>query len=258
MAMREGRFSAEAYETLAETTIRGAVSNVVSTFRDNDRPNPSRDGDGEFSRLLSRLFRSFRNKDPEEKQQAVALPMRVLIEMAKLQATETQSSTFQIAIGAIYLCMRSCEYLKVPQSEKKRTDIVRLRNIILKRNNKILRHDDPNLEYADSVTIVFEKQKKDEKSDKVTQHKTTHVLMNPPCIWAAIVKRIRSYPGATDDTPVSAVWRNNKIVHITGKEMIDAIDRAALAIGYEKLGIKRGDFGTHSIRSGGSYGDGSR
>ena len=178
--------------------------------------------------------------------------MSVLVEMAKLQATETQRATCQLGIGAIYFCMRSCEYLLVPQSEKKRTDIVRLRNIILKRNNKILRHDDPHLEYADSVTIVFEKQKKDEKSDKVTQHKTHHVLMNPPRIWAAIVKRIRSYPGSSDDTPVSAVWRNNRIEHITGQEMIAAIDRAALAIGYDNLGLKRGDFGTHSIRSGGA------
>ena len=76
--------------------------------------------------------------------------------------------------------------------------------------------------------------------------------MNPPRIWATIIKRIRSYPGATDDTPVSAVWRNNKIEHITGQEMSNAIDYAALAIGYEKLGLKQGDFGNKSIRSGGA------
>jgi hypothetical protein len=62
---------------------------VASTFRDSDRPNPTKDDDGELGRLLSRLYRAFRNKDPAEKQQK-ALPARVLIEMSKLQATESQ------------------------------------------------------------------------------------------------------------------------------------------------------------------------
>jgi hypothetical protein len=41
---------------------------VSLTFRDNDQPNPTRDEDGELGRLLSRLFQTFRAKDPAEKQ----------------------------------------------------------------------------------------------------------------------------------------------------------------------------------------------
>ncbi len=95
-------------------------------------------------------------------------------------------------------------------------------------------------------------QKKDEKSDRVTQHITHHEIMCPVRAWAAIVKRIRSYPGADDDTPVSAVWKNNRIEHITSKNIISAIDNAAESIGYANLGVEKGDFGTHSIRSGGA------
>ena len=76
--------------------------------------------------------------------------------------------------------------------------------------------------------------------------------MNPVRSWAVVVKRIRSYPGTDDNTPVSAVWRNNRIKHITSKEIIDAINTSAEAIGWDKLGVKKGDFGTHSIRSGGA------
>jgi len=251
VALREGRFSRSAHETLAESTIRGAVSYVASTFRDNDRPNPTRDADGELGRLLSRLWRAFRAKDPAEKQQK-SLPAVVLLEIAKLQHTETQRAISQLSIGAFYFAMRSCEYVKVPAAEKRRTDIVRLRCVVFRRNGAIIPHDSPDLELADFVSITFEMQKKDEKFDRVTQHATGHEIKCPVRIWAAIIKRIRSYPGADDDTPVSAVWRNNRIEHITSQNIINAIDNAAESIGYASLGDEKGDFGTHSIRSGGA------
>jgi hypothetical protein len=101
------------HETLAELTIRGAVSYIALTFRDNDWPNPTRDEDGELGRLLSRLFQAFRAKDPAEKQQK-ALPACVFLEIAKLQHTETQRAISQLNTGAFYLAMQLCEYVKVP------------------------------------------------------------------------------------------------------------------------------------------------
>ena len=83
MAMRGGRFSGPAYDTLVEGTMRGAVSYVAQTFRDNDRPNPMKDEDGELGRLLSRLYRAFKNGDPNPVQQKV-LPACVLRELAKM------------------------------------------------------------------------------------------------------------------------------------------------------------------------------
>jgi hypothetical protein len=148
--------------------------------------------------------------------------------------------------------MRSCEYLKVPQAHLRRTDILKIRNIKFFRNGRLLSHDHPELEYADCVSITFEMQKKDEKRDTVTMHRTEHLFMCPVRAWAAIVKRIRSYPGADENTPVSAVWRFNRIEHITSDEVIKSLDAAAESIGYENLGVEKGDFGTHSIRSGGA------
>ena len=251
MALREGRFSKRTHAPLAEGTIRNTISFMASTFRDNDRPNPTKDDDGKLGRLLSRLFRAFRNKDPAPKQQK-ALPATVLIELSNLQATESQRARFELSAGAMFFCMRSREYLKVPQAEKGRTDIIRLRCIIFRRGRRIIRHDDPELEYADNVTIIFEMQKKDERDDSVTHWCTNHPILCPVRLWATVVKRIKSYPGTDDNTPVSAVWRNNRIEHITSKEIIDAINASAEAIGWDNLGVKKGDFGTHSIRSGGA------
>ena len=251
MALREGRFSKRHDGPLAEGTIRGAISYVASTFRDSDRPNPTKDDDGELGRLLSRLYRAFRNKDPAEKKQK-ALPARVLVEMSKLQATESQRARFELAGGALFYCMRSCEYLKVPAAETRRTDCLRLRNLKFRRNGAIIPHDSPELEYCENLSITFERQKKDERDDTVTQWSTSHPLLNPVRLWASVVKRIMSYPGTDENTKVSAVWRNNRIEHITSKEIIDAINASAEAIGWDKLGVKKGDFGTHSIRSGGA------
>jgi hypothetical protein len=86
------------------------------------------------------------------------------------------------------------------------------------------------LEYADCVSVTFEMQKKDEKGDTVTQIATGDVLLCPVRMWAAIVRRIWGYPGSTWDTKVSTIWNE--------------------LFGWEKLNIKPGDIGTHSIRSG--------
>jgi hypothetical protein len=98
--------------------------------------------------------------------------------------------------------MRSCEYLKVPAAEKRRTDILKLCNLKFRKNGAIVRHDSPELEYSDNISITFEKQKKDERDDTVTQWSKSHALLNPVRSWAAVVK-------TDENTPVSAVWRNN-------------------------------------------------
>ena len=64
MAMSVGPFSGPAYDTLAEVTIRGAISFVTLSFSENNRTNPIKNEDDELGRLLSRQFRAFRNNDP--------------------------------------------------------------------------------------------------------------------------------------------------------------------------------------------------
>ncbi len=171
--------------------------------------------------------------------------------MAKNQTTESARAISQLGIGAFFYAMRSCEYLKVQQAEKRRTDILRLRNFRFFTDGIEMSHDHPLLEYCDCVSITFEWQKKDERDDTVTQLTTGDPLLCPRQ-WATLVSRIRSYPGATDDTPVSAVWRNGRIEHITSKEFVEALRAAVVAIGEDKLGFKKEDIGCHSIRSGGA------
>jgi hypothetical protein len=72
----------------------------------------------------------------------------------------------------------------------------------------------------------------------------------PVKIWASIIRRILSYKRANKNSPVSLLKHKSKIINITG-EMIDDLCRdGVVTIGETKLGIRRSEIGTRSIRSG--------
>jgi hypothetical protein len=142
----------------------------------------------------------FKNKDPPENHQA-AIPISGVSEINKRCSSELERATAQLATLAIFFAMRSCEYLKVHQSEQQRTEIVRLRNIRFFRGSEQLDHDHPELEFAECVSVTFERQKKDEKMDTITQMAWGDEILCPVRAAAAIVKRIRKYQGTTANSP---------------------------------------------------------
>ena len=105
MALREGGFSGSSHGTLVESTIRGAISYVSQTFRENNRPNPTKDEDGELGRVLLRQYRAYKNSDPNPKQQK-AIPIFVVAEVFKKKSTEIQQATSKLEIvGFFYACI---------------------------------------------------------------------------------------------------------------------------------------------------------
>ena len=84
-------------------------------------------------------------------------------------------------------------------------------------------HNDPQLKYADCVSLTLSRQKKEERMDTVTQMFSRDAIMCPVRQVAALVRRIRSYLGATDDIPMLAVWRNNRIEHLTSAKMTEGL-----------------------------------
>jgi hypothetical protein len=98
--------------------------------------------------------------------------------------------------------------------------------------------------------LTFEKQKKDEKMDTITQMVLDNVKLCPVRAAAAIVKQIRSYPGSSDDSPYLSVLINGRVTHVTSQNFTDALWDAVVAIREHWLGIKKGGIGTHLIRLG--------
>ena len=111
-------------------------------------------------------------------------------------------------------------------------------------------HSHPLLDRAEVVSITFRKQKKDEKYDTVNQLASGDAVLCPLQAWAALVRRIRGYPGSSDDTPVSTVLVNGQITQVTSKILVVALEGAIEAVGRDRIGIQKGEVGTHSIRSG--------
>jgi hypothetical protein len=155
----------------------------------------------------------------------------------------------ELFIGAFFFAMRSCEYLNV--SGKRKTKILTIKNIRFFKGRSEVHHSDPALHLATTVSITFEYQKKDTRNDTITQHRSGDKLLCPVRIWAKIVCRILSYPGANQSTQVNAYLSDKKnILHIRGSDLLKRLRQATAAIGKHKLGFTPDQIGLHSARSG--------
>jgi hypothetical protein len=177
--------------------------------------------------------------------------LRELFAHAQLTTSSTaEVAAADLAIGAFFFAMRSCEYTHVTGS--RRTKPLRLRNLRFLRNNKVLALSDPDLASATAIAITFEFQKTDVRHETVHQHATGRTVLCPVRRWAAIVRRILAYSGSDADSLVSTVVCNDKRSLVTGAFLSTKLRDAARALGEDVLGFPADDIGTHSIRSGGA------
>ena len=146
--------------------------------------------------------------------------------------------------------MRSCEYSKVSRAERRQTKQLCLRNIVFMRRGDIVEHTSAELNFADCISITFERQKNDRKWDTVTQWRTSDPVMCPVKLWASIIRRILTLKGTNQDSPVSLAPHRNSTISITSEIVANLLKDGVVAIGETKLGIDRSEVGTHSIRSG--------
>ena len=166
----------------------------------------------------------------------------------KRSASAAEKAASQLAIGAFFFAMRSCEYVHVTGS--RRTKPLRLRNIRFFKRNRVMSLHDHGLTTATAVSITFEHQKTDVRHETVHQHATFLDVLCPVRTWALIVQRILSYPGCDEESLVSTVVSGNKRQLVTAPYLASTLQAAAKRIGEDVLGFSHTDVGTHSIRSG--------
>ncbi len=118
-------FLRSTHDPLVASTVSSTIQYLCSTFRENGYPNPTLNEDGQFAFILQRELRPFKNLNPPDKHQA-AVPMSVISAINKRNSSELKRATAQLTTLGIFFAMRSCEYLKVHQSEQRRTGIIRL------------------------------------------------------------------------------------------------------------------------------------
>ena len=129
----------------------------------------------------------------------------------------------------------------------KRTKLLCLQNIGFFKDGQLLLAPLDNLEFADSVAVTFEMQKKDQKHDTVIHGRTDNPILCPVVQWAHLINWIWTYLGTTEDTSVCTVWRHDRYNQITSCRIILALRTACAAIGRACLDFKPSEIGTHSL-----------
>ena len=172
--------------------------------------------------------------------------MAVLRKLLDILITPRDKALSWLLIGAIFFAMRSCEYLKTSSETKKRTRIIRLRNIIFKKGLKILKHSNPKLEQADLVRIQFEFQKNNKRDVCIHMFRSGDKTLCPVIAWAKTVKRVRKIPKSLDDSEV-CLFRDDKgnLSLISGDHIRTRLRAIVTLIREEELGFSKDDIGLH-------------
>jgi hypothetical protein len=109
------------------------------------------------------------------------------------------------------------------QNQNKKIKQLYLQNIIFIQNGNIIPHKLTKLKLAACISITFERQKNDRKSDKVMQWRPSDPIVCPVKTWLSIVSRILSYKGTMTGSPVSLAFQRNKLISITSEMIADLI-----------------------------------
>ena len=249
--VRDKRFSESTHgnDKLVAGTCKDALSGVCTAFISDGFPNPSLDADGKLAFILQRQIKGYRNTDPSTRQQR-PIPLELLEKMVRRPCTEPGLIAFhQLTIFAFFFAMRSCEYLKT--TGERRTNPLRLEHLVFRKDNKIVKHDDPNLELADNITITFEYQKRDVRNDTVTQSRSGKPLVCPVRAAAAIVKRLLALGGKPSTHLYQYVDKKGKWKNLTATKAVSHLQNFAKTLD-ESYGLPEKFVGTHSIRSSGA------
>ena len=151
----------------------------------------------------------------------------------------------QLATGAFFFGMRSCEYRSDRGTRKTRQSTVG--NVRFFKNNIELKVKSSNfILYADTVSITFTFQKNKKKMVTVTQPRSGKPIC-PVIVWAKIILRVLSYEGSSEDTCVNTIRTNKGISYITREEMLTHIRHTVNNM--SGLEFKGEEVGTHSVRS---------
>ncbi len=223
----EARITKTSHDPLAVGTVRGTMQYVSAIFWENGYSSPTLNKDGQLAWILQKEFWSFKNLDPAKRHQAAIL-LSVITEINKQNSSELEQATAQLVALAIFFAMHSCEYLKVHQLKQQRTEIVRICNIRFFRRGEQLDHNYLKLEYADCISVTFERQKKRQKNEY--NHPDGFGTLWPVRSAVAILKRIKKYPGTSQNSPISTVSNHGIIEHVTSDHVKNVLQDAVGAI----------------------------
>jgi hypothetical protein len=226
------------------------VDHVASTFRENDHADPRLDQDGKVNRLLLQQYEGYKRQDPPEKQQKAA-PSSLIIQVTKNRSRARARAIGRLVVLGHFFALRSCEYLKVPSQQDRRTKLLTFGNIRFNLNGNYIPLSDRNIHNVDFVALTFVDQKNGERMETVSQFRSGHQVLCPVRAAASIVSKVTHKRKEDPDLPVNTfITESNCIANVTSDDVRRVLRVAATVLGEEALGFKPSEIGTHSIKSG--------
>jgi hypothetical protein len=190
--------STKGHAELVASTCRTAVDGVATAFIAAKEPDPQLDSDGKTSFLLLRQFKGFKNNDPGERSQQ-CLPFSLLKKMFDCPVAHLAIFIVlhQLMLLGFFFAMRSCENFKV--SGERQAHPIRKRNMVFRKDGRILPHSSPRLHLSDTIAITFEYQKRDELINTGTQGRTGNSTYYLVVGSAAVVRRLEAMGASESD-----------------------------------------------------------
>ena len=197
------------------------------------------------------MLRGYEDSDPMTNKQP-CLPLQILHHLLKNAVSVKENTIANLASGAVFFAMRSCEYLhtnKDPDKITRKTKLLRVRNFRFFKDNKpIDLYDKTNLQLSDCVIITFEFQKNRQKFESIKMNSNPSLLC-PVKAWSNRILTILSYPKGSLDSPINLFRTGRSYDYITSKDMRLSLRSVTKILGEESLGFQASKVGTHSIQS---------
>ena len=197
---------------------------------------------------IKQLIKAYKEADPPTKRQA-SLPLVVFDHLLAQTDSSVGEAVGQLAGGALFFAMRSCEYSTTGERNPK-TKRLRLRNITFYDEGG--KRITTRLAMAKTVKVTFKNQKNGEKMESIVRtRKKEFTELDPVVLWARVVTRIQKMEGTGPNTFVNTVCENGRLYEITAA-MVRSHIKAAVQVLNDRgndTRVSPHEVGTHSIRS---------
>jgi len=237
--------STKGHAELVASTCRTAVDGVATAFIAAEEPDPRLDSDGKTSFLLLQQFKGYKNNDPG-KQSQQCLPFSLLKKM--FERSVTLLAIFivfrRLKLLGFFFAMRSCENFKV--SGERRTHPIRKRNMVFRKDGRILPLSSPRLHLSDTIAITFKYQKRDKRNDTVTQWRTGNSTYCPVVVSSAVVRRLEAMGASESDFIYKFKGNDGRTRDFDSTTALRMLRGFISSVNFKGLGLDPKRIGLHS------------
>jgi hypothetical protein len=213
------------------------------------------DAAGRLEPILALQLKGYADEDLDPRPQQ-ALPLEVVRRVRAMRTTARDEAIGQLVVMAFFFAMRSCEYSDAGRGRI--TTVVTIDDVrFCKDGETTPTFNQELMRLADTISIMFRKQKNRDNRTTITQHRNDRPGQADICpvrTLADLVSRIQGYgrhPGIANlEINAWADAADDETRYLSSSAVLEQLRTATRAIGKRRLGFKAEDIGTHSIRSG--------